>query len=411
MSIGKMVRKIRTILVVVMALLPGVPVSASGGNLSSSLPPIIDDLPAFVVSRIDLTNNQFEFSINLNGILDEKLKNFGLFYLTGQASTNNVDVLALDSVNNDWLEQAFWSDDKDLAQYIYADGAQNGWRKYVVDTKSDILANTSRKILYVAEFESGKRWVSSADYSDCYRGWYYGMSCNAVGVPTADATKVLYMSMPAPEGKLLAKEKDVVVPESSPEVNVEPEVAPESSSEVGVEPETVAEAATESGVESSLEPEAALDSAPDVEPAVELKSVPDVEPAVESKSAPDVEPATESVLTSKKVSKDEENLTVEPLVEDKAEADVVKLATVEAKSVAKNKIGAEAEVAPVADTGETTETPEGPGETTLDVPILGGNNESLKFNWIPYFVGGAVLGWILTWFLVYFVMKKKVSYI
>ena len=54
--------------------------------------------------------------------------------------------------------------------------------------------------------------------------------------------------------------------------------------------------------------------------------------------------------------------------------------------------------------------PEGPGDTTLEVPTLG-KTEINEFNWLPYFIGGAVLGAFSTWFLISMINKRKLPFL
>ena len=53
---------------------------------------------------------------------------------------------------------------------------------------------------------------------------------------------------------------------------------------------------------------------------------------------------------------------------------------------------------------------EGSGDTTLDVPLLGKSEKEINYLWwLPFFLGGAALGAISTWFLFSILKKRKES--
>ena len=395
MKVKNVFKKVQAIMAAIFLLLsPSGAAFASGGERSFSK--IVDGLPTFILSRVDLTNNQLEFSVNINWLGEKVLSNFGAGYVTNRAAVRSLDILEYDSVSNPWSERVFWSDNEDLSKYMYKSGGIDGWAKYVVDAESDLLLNDSGELFYLAEFTDGDKWLNEFDYSECLSEWSRGMECDAMPMMNGNsqAFEIKYILSEAPDGKLMVgqtqeqKSKNEIV--SGPESGSEPE---SENFEVVSEPEIAVEnienaTDVENGTDIEVETEAlggeTTNNTFNIENADELEGKVDngvVEVSIETKK----------VLATKNS-------------ENGAKGDL-KLASVKQTTKEAKEIGEG-----VADGDVAVDTPEGPGETTLDVPTLG-EASKIDFNWLPYFLGGAVLGWILTWFLVYIVMKKKVSYI
>jgi hypothetical protein len=221
------------------------------------------------------------------------------------------------------------------------------------------------------------------------------MECDAMPMMNGNsqAFEIKYILSEAPDGKLMVgqaqeqENKNEIV--SGPESGSEPESRSELES--GSEPES-----ENSEVVSELEPETNIEVETEALGEETTNNAFNIENADELEGKVDNELVEVSIETKKVLAtKNSEN---------GAKGDL-KLASVKQTTKEAKEIGDG-----VADGDVAVDTPEGPGETTLDVPTLG-KASKIDFNWLPYFLGGAVLGWILTWFLVYIVMKKKVSYI
>ena len=344
MSSKNVINKIKVGIAAVLMLSSGVsPVFASEEYPGHDYPGQLYGMPVFSITRIDLTNNQLEFSMNEVGLYGKVLKNFGAGWITDHsAGVENMDLRAYESVSNVWSQRVFWSDDNNLSNYIsYDDGS---WKKYTVDSEVDLKSNDTYRLFYIAEFEDGDKWISRISYEDCASAWTEGMSCDSKGYISGslnyDHTKF----------KLVAAPKKIVD-----------------------EPEQ-----------------------PVVEPVA-------VEPVSE-------EPTPEPTPTP-------ENMTTEPTVEQlgtEAKTNDVEAATVKTVENVMVIGGDTEEIDDEADDETDDEeidlSPEGPGETTLDVPTLG-KTEVIGFNWLPYFIGGAVVGGGLTWFLVYLNNKRKLPFL
>ena len=394
MKVKNVFKKVQAIMAAIFLLLsPSGAAFASGGE--RSFPKIVDGLPTFILSRVDLTNNQLEFSVNINWLGEKVLSNFGAGYVTNRAAVRSLDVLEYDSVSNPWSERVFWSDNEDLSKYMYKSGGIDGWAKYVVDAESDLLLNDSGELFYLAEFADGDKWLNEFDYSECLSEWSRGMECDAMPMMNGNsqAFEIKYILSEAPDGKLMVgqtqeqKNKNEIV--SGPESGSEPESRSELESGSEPEPEN-------SEVVSELEPETNIEVETEALGGETTNNAFNIENADELEGKVDNEVVEASIETKKVLAtKNSEN---------GAKGDL-KLASVKQTTKETKEIGDG-----VADGDVAVDTPEGPGETTLDVPTLG-EASKIDFNWLPYFLGGAVLGWILTWFLVYIVMKKKVSYV
>ena len=346
MSSKNVINKIKAGIFAVLMLSSGVkPVFASEEYPGHDYPWQLYGMPVFSITRIDLTNNQLEFSMNEVGLYGKVLKNFGAGWITDHsAGVENMDLRAYESVSNVWSQRVFWSDDNDLSSYIsYDDGS---WKKYTVDAEVDLRSNTTYRLFYIAEFEDGDKWISRISYEDCASAWTEGMSCDSNGYISGslnyDHTKFNLVAAPIkatteldqPVAEEPAAEEPIQEPASEPELTPEP---------------TLEVAATETTAE---QPEMKTDN-------VEAATVKTVE------SVMVLEGDTEEI--------DEE-------ADDEADDEEIDL------------------------------SPEGPGETTLTVPTLG-KTEVIGFNWLPYFIGGAVVGGGLTWFLVYLNNKRKLPFL
>ena len=394
MKVKNVFKKVQAIMAAIFLLLsPSGAAFASGGE--RSFPKIVDGLPTFILSRVDLTNNQLEFSVNVNWLGEKVLSNFGAGYVTNRAAVRSLDILEYDSVSNPWSERVFWSDNEELSKYMYKSGGIDGWAKYVVDAESDLLLNNSGELFYLAEFADGDKWLNEFDYSECLIEWSRGMECDAMPIMNGNSQtfEIKYILSEAPDGKLMVgqtqeqKNKNEIV--SGPESGSEPESRSELESGSEPEPEN-------SEVVSELEPETNIEVETEALGGEITNNAFNIENADELEGKVDNEAVEVSIETKKVLAtKNSEN---------GAKSDL-KLASVKQTTKEAKEIGDG-----VADGDVAVDTPEGPGETTLDVPTLG-EASKIDFNWLPYFLGGAVLGWILTWFLVYIVMKKKVSYI
>ena len=138
-------------------------------------------MPTFSVTRIDLTNNQLEFSLNtdMDALNGKILNHFGAWWVTDDLAVSGMDLLAYDSVSNTWSMRVFWNDMDAPSKYLSE--ISGVWEKYVVDAEVDLKMNTSGKLFYIAEFEDGDKWISRISYQDCMEAWTDGMSCDIQG--------------------------------------------------------------------------------------------------------------------------------------------------------------------------------------------------------------------------------------
>ena len=309
-------------------------------------PEKVYSMPALSVTRIDLTNNELIFSFNTIGLYGRTLEHFGAGWITDDAyELENMDVRSIDSVSNPWSKRVFWNDTTDLSEYITYKENDGPWVKYTVDAEVDLKENTSGKMFYIAEFDDGGKWISWFSYKDCLNDFSDGMACEVCGYVDGMPDYDHTNYSLIPVRKK-EKQAPAVITEPEPEVITEPE-------SVISEPEEVI-----------------LDSEPKVD-----NSIADLKTETTEESSNEVSPATVKTIENVMVLGSD----IEEYEEDDESEDELGL------------------------------SPEGPGETTLEVPTLG--KTEVVFNWLPYFIAGFALGGTSTWFLVYIYNKKKLSFL
>ena len=182
MSSKNVIKKIKIGITSVLMLSTGVtPAFASEQYPGHDYPTQLYGMPTFSITRIDLTNNQLEFSLNtdMDALNGKVLNHFGAGWVTDESAVSNMDLLAYDSVSNTWSTRAFWNDADVPSKYLSE--TSGAWEKYTVDAEVDLKTNTSGKMFYIAEFEDGDKWISRISYQDCMGAWYDGMSCDIQG--------------------------------------------------------------------------------------------------------------------------------------------------------------------------------------------------------------------------------------
>ena len=408
-------------------------VFASEEYPGTDYPPRINNIPGFYITVIDPTNNQIEFT--LNTLFNKEPARFGVAWIRDRSEpVLNADIRSFTGIDESTSTKVFWSDDYDLDLESYHSRDTAGFlRKYVVDSEVDLSHNTFRELYYIIETTDGDRWVNKAIYQECGDAWTEGKACAMSWIKNdVEVDNVAYALTDAPE-KFINKniprvaatpEPEPVTPEPEPEPvtpePAEPEpVEPEPANPEPVEPEPVMPEPEPANPEPEpvnpepVEPEPLIS---ELEPTVS-ESEPVIPESTNSTSAESTEPVTSKTETV--ISKTEVKTSSEPVA-------LVTVAKVEVPNTDQSSTDTADDVAEISevefddeyddeyeDYDEYSDSNEGFGDTTLEIPMLGGTDETKekssceKENVIPYILIGAGIGATLTCFLLFVINRVK----
>jgi hypothetical protein len=313
--------------------------------------PKISGMPIFVISKIDLTNNELELSLkNEAEAYESEIKNVSVGMITDRATLRTKDVLSFNSTKDTGSREIFSSGETPFLEFF--SGSNEEYRKYTVTPEVPLTEDNVGILLYIVELNDGTKWVNIADYWECGAYWFYGMTCNMLGyMPGSDVNNVGYQMFSTE-----VKNPPAPVEEQTAELE-EPIAEPEESTS---EPDallTELEASTE---------ESAVDQA------TENQEIENIEVVIE----PDTEVATLAIVSKTA------GVALESSDDESQDEEI-----------------------------EDFEVDEGSGDTMLNVPLLGQTESKTEFNWLPYFIGGATIGTTSTCFLFYILKKKNRTHI
>ena len=175
MSLSKNIKMLKMVAVLFLSsLVATAPAFADEAHPGHDYPRRLYSMPVTAITEIDLTNNQLELSVNTVGLYGRVVKYFGVGWVTDNSGEHD-DLLAYDSVSNDWSVRVFQNDDEDLS--VYTSRISDGWGIYRVDAEVDLKENTSGELFHIVELEDGDKWISKISYADCLGEWTDGMSC------------------------------------------------------------------------------------------------------------------------------------------------------------------------------------------------------------------------------------------
>lgn len=405
--------KLATLSLSTAAMMMPAAVFASEEYPGTDYPPRINNIPGFYITVIDPTNNQIEFT--LNTLFNKEPARFGVAWIRDRSEpVLNADIRSFTGIDESTSTKVFWSDDYDLDLESYHSRDTAGFlRKYVVDSEVDLSHNTFRELYYIMETTDGERWVNKATYQECGDAWTEGKACAMSWIKNdVEVDNVAYALTDAPE-KFINKnipraaatpepEPEPVTPEpTEPEPEPEP-VTPEPAEPEPIEPEPV-----------MPEPEPAN---PEPEPTAS-ESEPVTPESTNSTSAESTEPVTSKTETV--ISKTEVKTSSEPVA-------LVAVAKVEVPNTDQSSTDTADDVAEISevefddeyddeyeDYNEYSDSNEGFGDSTLEIPMLGGTDEAEekssceKEDVIPYILIGAGIGATLTCFLLFVINRVK----
>jgi hypothetical protein len=315
---------------------------------------------AVALTKIDPTNSQVRFTIDMEET--GKIAGIGVGWVTDKSAAPRY-ILFYETMDEPWIEKFFYKEWDDFSTYL--SGQDGKFNSYTVDGDIELSLNTTNKLFYIVDFEDGTKWINEATYSVYGESWIEGKSFDArfyrndlnfdtVIYEQVDASEKFIRVLPEPE-----PEPEPVTSEPEPELEPEP-VTSEPTKEEKIEesPETDPIPSSETEVKTAI-----IEVAPSDE---------EKESTVTTAS----DPKTIDTVIKKSVTTD----TDEDYDEYEDES-----------------------------FDELTESPEGLGETTVDVPVLGNTMEEspASNNSILYIIGGTALGAGLTWFLFSLYRKYK----
>ncbi len=361
MIIRKTTRRIKEVVVTMAVCTFGATssVMATSNYPGHDYPPrASNNVPAIYMSRIDIENNQIEFTVDTERLDDKTISNIGV----GWAKNNsylmeNSNILEYETVETDWSEKVLKKSTDELASYLARSSEFE--QVYIIDADVDIKSNELNKMFYIVDFTDGSKWINNASYEDCGQAWVPGLNCVAGRFSSMkEYDNVVYVTAGAPE-KFIGTNPEPTEPEP-------------------VEPEPITPDPTVSD---------------DVGPTTPEPVVDDPEPVV---SDPEVISENREIENEEKAQVNDNKNTV-VLASAPQTID-----TVQSKNITLDDDEEDNNIYE-----ELTEAPEGAGETTLDIPMLGGTNKCDEFNWLPYFIAGTALGAISIWFLFSIIKKVK----
>ena len=355
-DIGKKVR----IMVAGVAVLSSVvakPVFADSEYGGRLIVPQTNNIPQFFIKRIDMTNNQLEFAL-LSRITKTVLR-FGAGWVSDRSEPFvNADVRTY-NLGDPGITTAFWSGDENAEDFVSSE--EGGYYKtFTVDASIDLRHNVFKDMFYIVEFTNGEVWMNKLNYEECGINWTMGKSCNkAYFINDKLVDNVVYQLEDAPTEKFQRRY-------TSPTVEPEPVVEPDPI----------------------VDPEPIIDPDPTVEP----------EPVIEPEPVANPEPTVDSEPEQPTTGENSDDSDGEKPSLIANVASTVKYAT----DVTSDDVSDDNNIYNMED-DELTEANEGFGDTTLEVPELGGGVTATKcdeFNFWPYllfgFLGGIFLSSVLS---------------
>lgn len=366
--------------------------------------------PVFYISKIDPTNNQLEFYHNSGWGENIEVDTVEVGWIADRSAVNiNRDILSYDSARNTWSQTVFSGESK-ISNYLTQEDGDI--KRYTVDTEVALSNNVFKDLFYIVNLTDGTKWINTVDYGDCGYNWSYGMSCDVMSyIPGFEYNNILY-DLKNVEIKQPVSEQISGGTDASTDVTTDEQTNNETNNETA-SGETLEEK-TEEKVD---EPE--TETQPETI-AVDETAVPLTEENIKEINEKTVETADPT---------DEQSMADVVEANDNTETEVVEKTASELKAVTavvrtnmNSDTTDETEYEEGDDEAEDEDededeidfSPEGNGDTTLDVPLLGKTEQiesSLVFNWIPYFIGGAAVGTILTLILNSIIKRRKYSFL
>jgi hypothetical protein len=330
---SKIMNKIRllTLGVAMLSSVISTPVFADENYSGRMIVPRTNNVPQFFIRRIDITYNQIEFAYAIGLAGAKTIAKFGVGWVADD-SLAGADVRTY-NFGDPGIQTVFWSGNEVISDFASADVGY--FKTYTVDSDVDLNSNTSRELFYYVEFTNGEVWMNKASYTDCGNSWTMGKSCNkAYYMNDKEIDSVVYQLENVPETKFQRK----YTPVAEPEPESEPTQDPEPTTALVPEPEPVAE------------PE-----------------------------LPESEPVVTEFTESNNISGDKEE----------ARALIAKVAsTVKYATDTTSTDTDDEEDIDEDDEDEIMDSNEGFGDTTLDVPVLGGVSKCDELNFWPYLLLG-----------------------
>ncbi len=382
---NNIVTKIRAAVASILLITTGMttPVMATDEFPGHDYPTMYNWIPAIFIQDVDATNNQFKIIVNTRYLDGKTVASISAGWVYDYSNPDaNRDILAYDTVDPAWAVKALDISMTELETWLYSETGI--FRVYVVDAETELRNNTSFKMFYIVNFTDGTKWINDLDYSVC-SGWVEGKNCTTtMYIQGKYHDNVKYVLANAMEKFVRTIPDPVPEPEPNPEPEpvTDPEPIPEPTPEPVSEPEPVPEPTPEP----TPEPALTIDPAPTVEP--ELTSVTEEKPEVKTEKISEETPRNDEIV-----------IASAPQMVD----------TVRIQEISTDTDETEEDVYDIM-----TESPDGPGETTLDVPLLGKSEEDAtevaeteNFNWLLIFIAGVALGAISTWFLFSLINRYK----
>lgn len=342
----RIILKIGLTVAIVIGVLMGqsLPVMATseypGHSYPERLPNI--NIPGVTVNRIDFENNQIEMVFNPRTYLNKTIEKVSMGWVKNHSEeVDNLDLLSYGTVNIGWAQKVFEMDFETLKTYK---AKEIGVYQVLIldpDDGVDLKTNLDKRMFFIVDFTDGTKWIDQLTYDNC--DYIPGKSCNVLRYQYEREYDVLIYALadaPTKFVRNLSETEPVDTENNNVDVDISETVDDTENADISGEVEENETDTTK----------------------VVVASMPETIDTVNR----DVKSSDDDAIDMKKEDLDE--------LDETEDVDGVE---------------------------EYDESFDGPGETTLDIPILGGVSAEKCNNtdWILIFISGAVAGTVLTSFL------------
>ena len=345
----RIIRKIGLTVAMVIGVLMGqsLPVMATSEYPGHSYPERLSNIniPGVTVNRIDFENNQIEMVFNPRTYLNKTIKKVSMGWVKNHSEeVDNLDLLSYGTVNVGWAQKVFEMDFETLKTYKAKEIGV--YRVFILDPDDgvDLKTNLDKRMFFIVDFTDGTKWIDQLTYSNC--DYTPGKSCNVLRYQYEREYDVLIYALADAPTKFIRN-----LPET--------------------EPVNTGNDSVDANIDETLDDAENVDVSGEVEEK-DTNETDTIEVVVASM------PETIDIVNREVKSSDDDTMSMKK--EDLDELDE-----------SENTDGVE----------EYDESFDGPGETTLDIPVLGGvsSEKCNNADWILIFISGAVAGTVLTSFL------------
>lgn len=378
-----------------------------------------DGRPRFEISKVDLTNNKLDFGIYQIS-LPGNIANLGAWIV------DDTEIEDISSISEDNLTQVFYTDT--IADYYSY--SKDITKHYVASSEVNLAEKSTGKMFYLVNFSNDKIWTGLIDYSDCLSGWTYGKSCNADIFDfdsTLQVTNITYtlsdieIEQSGDEDTSGTDESgdsgdtgdtgdsdgiDDDGDDSGNTDEAEDNNTDDSGSDDTGDDTNSSDNDGSNSTDDTAEDEAdgtASESYDNTEETDDTEDIDDIENTDNTEDTDDTE-ETEEVEEAEDDAEETPTEIITKVIETIREVERASDSSANTLATTSNNTSNTDTSSETDSTNDNSEVEEGSGETTLEIPSLGGGenkiNETVNnLSWILIFLSGMLAGVAGTWFL------------